>query len=421
MDTVKIEKLVFGGEGLGHLDGKPVFAWNALPGETAELTITKNNRKFIHGIGSKIENPSVDRVAPLEDHYLSCSPWQVLSWEAENRWKQIMASESYRSIGGLLESIAIDYDERPTGYRNKMEFSFTQDRQGNISLAFFARGYYNKHVVVESCVLARDEINRTAQYLLQWIRKQHLPLESLKTLILRSDENGHVVAGLFMIRELQFTNYPTLTDELIGFSVFFSKPNSPASINTKVLYTEGATTLSTEINGMPLTYGLLSFFQVNVPMFERALAEIEQNIPQDSDIIDYYSGVGSISLPIRYRFRTASLVDITQDSIDYAQQNIGSQENISVFRAPAERMTELITGQRVIILDPPRAGLHERVVQRLLEVTPPRIIYLSCNVSTHARDIGLLKAKYKVRSLKLFNFFPRTPHIESLAILDRIT
>src|SRR5690606_5427435 len=130
-----------------------------------------------------------------------------------------------------------------------------------------------------------------------------------------------------------------------------------------------------------LKYGILSFFQVNIPVFEKALEKIHQEISNDKDVLDFYSGVGSISLPIANKCKSLILVDNNEESIEFAKLNI-KENNISNAQAiclPAEKITELINHDKIIIVDPPRSGMHHNVVEKLLQETPKKIIYLSCN------------------------------------------
>ena len=133
MPTVTIEKLVFGGQALAHLDGKACFVWNALPGETVEIRITKNNKKFIEAIATSVIEPSAHRQEPKEAHFLACSPWQIMDFAEENVWKSKIAAEVLESIGKieLKEPLEIYSDpDRQYGYRNKIGFSFIDDWSG---------------------------------------------------------------------------------------------------------------------------------------------------------------------------------------------------------------------------------------------------------------------------------------------------
>lgn len=420
MLTLTIEKMVFGGQGFARLDGKACFVWNALPAEVVEAEIITNKKDYCEAVAVKILKASPDRVMPKEDHYLSCSPWQIISWGKENEWKRDMAIETYRKVGGLSLIPDIIHDElEPTGYRNKMEYSFA-NQNGLISLALFERGKKHKEGN-EGCVLAKKELNAAAQTVLDWINKQSLTTYNLKSLIVRVNSAGEAIAGLFIKDKMKFSNYPAIGNGLVGFELWYSTHRSPASQPTELLFRAGAENLTEKILDAQLSYDLFSFFQIHVPVFNLALHDIAEHITAQADILDFYSGVGSISIPLRKKVRSAVLADNCREAIQYAQKNIiiNNANNFIAEALPAEKMLQYVTADKTVIVDPPRAGLHQDVVDRIIEVMPEKIIYLSCNLSTQARDLQMLVGKYEIAFSRLYNFFPRTPHVEGLVVLNR--
>ncbi|MBI2436398.1 MAG: class I SAM-dependent RNA methyltransferase [Candidatus Magasanikbacteria bacterium] len=424
---VTIEKLVFGGQGLARVNGKVIFVWNALPGETVEIEILKEKKGITEAVATKILTPSPHRVDPKDAHFLSTSPWQICDYTQENIWKKEVALETYRKIGGdVFSQIDLDiiFPDEQYHYRNKMEFSFTILPDGSNSLAFFKRGKRDKFPI-EKSELAEPIINETANKILTWINENHIPIRSLKSLIIRSDGRGHAISALFIKDKLQFETYPETNTNLLGFQLYYSTHKSPASVPTQLVYTTGQDYITIELKttetSTKLKSGLLSFFQVHIPIFEKALHDIATHIGSGHDVIDFYSGVGSIGLPLANSQTQLTLVDNNEEAIEYAKQNIieNNLNNSEAHCILAEKMIDIVTKDKIIIVDPPRAGLHPNVVTKLLEVTPPKIIYLSCDLSTQARDIGLLSLKYSITFSQLYNFFPRTPHIEGLVVLEK--
>lgn len=203
-----------------------------------------------------------------------------------------------------------------------------------------------------------------------------------------------------------------------GGEVIYSDPRSPASRITKRLLSVGDIVLSDTILGVPFHYATEGFFQINIPVYERALRDIQQWIPADTPTLDMYSGVGTIGLTVGGD--DCTLVEISEDAVREMRRNITKLgSDATAILAPSEKALEYITSDKTIILDPPRAGLHTDVIERLLEIKPDRIVYLSCNPVTQARDVALLAQQYGIRAHKGYNFFPRTPHIEHLVVLDR--
>ncbi|MFA5995401.1 MAG: 23S rRNA (uracil(1939)-C(5))-methyltransferase RlmD [Patescibacteria group bacterium] len=420
-NLIKIDKLVFGGQGLGHVDGKACFVWNALPGETVEMEPVRKRKDIIEAVATNIVQASPDRTAAKEAHFLSCSPWQILTPEQETYWKQQLALETYQHIGKLdIKQIElVDDASNYYGYRNKMEFSFAELTDGTITLALFERGK-KVRTSIPGCILASANINTCAQTILIWINQQHIPIRSLKTLIIRSNQAGEVLAALFIKDRLTFDNLPIITKPLTGLYIYYSTHKSPASVPTELLYQIGDTALTETLNDYKLQYGVFSFFQVNLPIFTQALKTISEYLEPNTPLLDYYCGVGAISIALVKHCASAILVDNNAEAISFAQKNIEHNKlhNYTAQCLPAEQLLDVITSTHIMIVDPPRAGLHTKLIETILTKKPQRLIYLSCNLATQARDINLLDSGYSVKSLKLFNFFPRTPHIEGLCILE---
>ena len=427
MERVQIEKMVFGGQGMGHLsDGRVVFVWNALPGEEVDVEITKKKRSHREGIAQTIHVASQDRVDSREpESYLSTSPWQMMTFGAEQRYKVETAREAFKKLGGfdVGEMEIVGLEDQMYGYRNKMEFSFyTETKESPIQLCFYRRGTHGK-VPVEGSELAEPVINDVATRVVEWLNAEEVNRIDLKTVIIRSNGKGEAIAALFVKKPLDVSAYLELDEKLKGFHVYFSNPKSPASVPTELLYSEGPDHLTATIDGVDMKFGLLSFFQVNQSIFASSLKDIGAFLGEGSDVVDFYSGVGSIGLPLAKTATHVTLVESNAEANVYACENVEKNgiENVKVVEAPAEQVVEEIVSDKLLVLDPPRAGVHQKVIDRILEVKPEKIAYLSCNISTQARDVGLLLDAYEIKQTTLYNFFPRTPHTESLIFLEKKT
>lgn len=428
---VVIEKLVFGGQGFTHSGETPVFLWNALPGEEVDYHQTHRRRGTIEGIAEKILVSSPTRIEPRESHFLSCSPWQIMTDTEELVQKVSLARETYHHLGRLTPQetpaeLSILHDaNRAYGYRNKMEYSFVDGADGKISFAFFDRASHHL-TPVEPCLLAESSLTTVAITILDWLRARSISARLIKTLVLRSSTNGDVIAGLFVIDEYGMDGVLASDPQhpsLIGWSVIYSDPRSPVSIVTKELKHVGERSITSTVGSISLSFGLTSFFQVNIPLFDASLSAMRPWVDPSLPVIDFYSGVGSIGLNLASQISSLlplSLIESHDESASFAETNAEKNLHhaiVEVIHAPAEKMIERILSDRQVILDPPRAGLHPKVLSRLNAMTPPRILYLSCNIATQARDLAVLKERYNIVHLELFNYFPRTPHIESLAVL----
>lgn len=418
---VTIEKLVFGGQGLSRTEGKVVFVWGGLPGEEVEIKIIKKKKNFIEGVVEKVLVPSPDRVAPLDDHYLSCSPWQTMTYTKENEWKKLIAEETYSRIAGLKDlNLEIIAPKKEIAYRNKLEYNFAVGKDGGVSLSFHDRGTHWLHPI-GSCTLGSEIIQKASEEIVDNFRMKKIPVSILKSLIVRSDSSEKASAALF-VKDKNFTNLYTLelTESLKGLQIYFSNPQSPASVATELLSSIGDSELECVLNGVRLKFGLMSFFQINPPIFEEALKVIGKHV-DGGRVVDYYSGVGAISLALHGKYDSALLIEENQEATDFAEKNVllNNFKDVTVQNIMAEASNAEIGENDIVILDPPRAGLHADMVKHLLKKQPRKIIYLSCGLDTHARDIALFSAGYRPVDWKLFNFFPRTPHIEGLCVLER--
>lgn len=413
-EEVVIEKLVHGGQGIGTLaDGRRVFVWNALPGEKVLVRLTKNKNKLAEGIAEEIIEASKEREDPKDDAYLSTSPWQMMTFAAENTHKQSILSETFqREHVDYKGKIPMNAGKQEWLYRNKMEYSFWADDHG-LHLALFNRGTHGKRIVPGSSI-AMPSIDQTAGKIVEILNKNGVRGSQLKTVIVRSNQKGDTVAAIF-VKDQTFPEINELSTVSGGLVVYYSNPKSPASVITKELYSYGDIRLVDTILDTDIQYDVNSFFQVNLEIFTQALTQIKKAVA-DMPYIDMYSGVGTIGLSLG---GPVVLVETDKHNCDMAVIN-AKGTTATIVEANAENALKYIDDNHCLIVDPPRAGLHMKLVDHILEVKPPRIVYLSCNPSTQARDLALLQEGYKIKSIDGYNFFPRTPHIESLAILELI-
>ncbi len=423
--NVILDKIVGGGQALGTLDGgRKIFVWGGLPGETVAVQMTKKKAKLAEGIVVEVLQPSDKRIHPRDDaSYLSTSPWQIMTFDSEQHYKAALIEEAFELHDIVLpEAIEVYTDNNQYEYRNKIEFSWWWDKTSEqIDLAFFKRGTHGK-IPVDGTSLAHPSINRAAIAMRDLLRtKPDTRAFMLKTLLVRCDKLGNVALQLY-VKDQTFALFNEAEIEKLGISGFeliFSNPKSPASVITERLQSWGTTNLTDTILDIPFTYAVEGFFQINVPIYEQALRDMQKWVTNDKPTVDLYSGVGTIGLTIGGD--NVTMVEINEHAMIEMKRNIKAldrEKAVQAILAPSETALEHIKGDSTIIVDPPRAGLHEDVIAKLLEVTPARIIYLSCNPVTQARDTARLAEKYGIRYHMGYNFFPRTPHIEHLVILD---
>jgi 23S rRNA (uracil1939-C5)-methyltransferase len=265
-------------------------------------------------------------------------------------------------------------------------------------------------------------MNRAALEVVEWLSERGVRAGVLKSLVVRgSRTTDEVLVALYVMSE----DFPALDLELdrsAGLAIAFSDPRSPASVVTRMMACRGRQELTERVAGLELSYPLDGFFQNHVGVFERAIEEIRKHVPETKRLVELYSGVGSIGLALVDQAQEITAFEVSATAVEFAERNrrrIGAG-NYNPLTARVESLSEeILAAAEVVVADPPRAGLHPRLVGTLLRARPARIIYLACNPANQARDIALLLSAYQPVTLVGFDFYPQTPHIESLVVLDR--
>jgi 23S rRNA (uracil1939-C5)-methyltransferase len=262
-------------------------------------------------------------------------------------------------------------------------------------------------------------MNTTALKILDQINSLKIAgLPELLT-IRRSVSTGALLAVLTLVKTPPKRDWSSLVlPELAGLVIKTHRADG----SVEVVWEVGGTHLMETVAGVELRYPWSSFFQTNVPAFEKALERIMAAVPEGARVIDLYGGVGAIGLPVSRRAQEVMGVEVHPAGTEYAKMN-ADRMGIVNYRAramPAEQLSGSdLDGADCIIVDPPRAGLHRSVVAGVLEAAPKRIIYLSCNPATQARDAALLLGDYRTKGVTGFDFYPGTLHLESLIVLER--
>ena len=427
--TLTLDAITGGGQSIGTLeDGRKCFVWGGLPGELVSIQSTKIKSSLVEGVVTEVLTSSPERIKPQDpESYLSTSPWQIMTFEAEQKYKAQLIYDAFALHNIRLPQPPNVYsNDNIYGYRNKIEFSWfsqTDPTSGvdTLDLAFFRRGSKGK-IVVNGTSLAHPSINQLAREIRDLLHQKSISARQLKTLLIRSDKSGNCVWQLYTKDKLPDTITEQEADKLSaqGGEIIYSDPRSPASRITERLASFGDITLRDNLLGTTFRYATESFFQINLPVYSQVLSDIRKFIPSEKPVIDLYSGVGTIGLTVTSKDQPLKLIEINSSAVDEMKHNISDlgRKNTEAILSASENVTDQIEPNSTIIVDPPRAGLHQDVTMRLLETAPKRIIYLSCNPVTQARDIQLLSEKYDISHMQGYNFFPRTPHIENLVILD---
>lgn len=380
------------------LNGVKVLLWNALPDElVTKFQVVTQKPHFIEGIALEITKQSTSRVNPRDKQFLSTSPWQILNEDTELTAKSRILTSLFEHLGNthpiskqFTSKILVHQSPNNYFYRNKMEYSLYYNHETEkIQLAVHYRGSHRKMPIKKSSlelpnILVRanqiiDELNRTKQ-----------EARTFQSLLLRANQSGEVSGGL-LENGKSHPSFKKLTDTLLDNSYSYSPGG---------------------------------FFQINLPVYEAALLKIKDFLINSASVLDLYAGVGTIGLSVA-RDKKLTLIEVNKSAFGELEANathvIQTTQNffIKPILAKSEEVLDQITNDTSVILDPPRAGCDEKLINRLCEIKPEKIVYLSCNPITQVRDLNILLTQYTISSIEAFNFFPRTPHIESLVLLTR--
>ena len=381
-----------------ELDGVKILLWNSLPGELiTKFQIITQKPHLIEGVALEFEKQSNLRVVPKDAQFLSTSPWQILDEKAELAAKSNILISLFKHLSHthpinhqLISNIPVHQSPNNYFYRNKMEYSLYYNHETEkIQLAVHYRGSHRKMPITNSslelpAILIRanqivDELNQTKQ-----------EARTFQSLLLRANQAGEVSGGL-LVNGKPHPVFENLTDTLLGNSYSYSPGG---------------------------------FFQLNLPVYEAALLKIKEFLINSNSVLDLYAGVGTIGLSVA-RDKILTLVEVNNSAFAELKSNshriIQTTQNphITPILAKSEEVLDQITFDSSVILDPPRAGCDVELIKRLYEVRPEKIVYLSCNPITQVRDLNILLEQYHIDSIEAFNFFPHTPHIESLVLLTR--
>ncbi|HSO98404.1 MAG TPA: 23S rRNA (uracil(1939)-C(5))-methyltransferase RlmD [Solirubrobacteraceae bacterium] len=434
---LQIESLAFGGAGVARRDGYVVFVAGGMPGDTVRAEVGKAKRAYAEARALEVLVPGPDRIPPRAGH--PGVPWQVLPYERQLEVKAAQVAEALRRIGHLegytLEPIIPALEQ--WRYRNKLEYSFGTDAAGALVCGFHAPGRWHEIVPMGDCLLASEEGNRVRKLVVGWAREQGLTAYDrrsqqglLRNLVVREGRRS----GQIQVRLVTGPgkiDAESLVAALPGVSGVLWTRSDSLGETTQTGETEllaGDDRIDEEIGPLRVRISPQAFFQTNTEMAEvlYGVAAEFAALQGYERLYDLYCGIGTIGLSLAPRAGELWGLELVESAVADAIANARANEvdNAHFFagdvRVALRELAERAGRPDVLVVDPPRAGLSPKVVRRIIETSPSRIVYVSCNPTTLAPNAAqLTEAGWMLRRVQPVDMFPQTPHIECVALLER--
>ncbi len=426
---LKIEKIVYPGRSMALDEGKVVFTDRGLPGESVEVEIVRDRKSYVEARTVRVVEPVPLRVEPRCSHYLACSPYQDMSYDLQLAVKKTQVEEILgRELKKSFSDIAIVPSPEIWGYRNRIRLRVVRDGgggAGRVSFAYHEPGERAAFVPVDACFLVPDRINVLIAELRAFIDTEDwLAVSEVEIRDSRSRGKALVVFHLETAARLE-EMAGKLADLHLRHPVtgIVGLVREGREVREESL--GGAPRLDEVVRGVYYRIGPRSFFQVNVPILERVFDDLAAALDgfDDASIADLYCGLGTFGIFLARRVREVFGVESDPENIRYLKKNLQLNRagNFAVCEGTSEAWLPEILEREVgaIILDPPRKGVDPGMLKALAADPVPRLAYLSCNPTTLARDLKLLAPAYEIADLRIYDFFPHTPHIETLAVLAK--
>ena len=457
-----IEKLAFGGSAVARVDGFVVFVDGAIPGQRVLARIQRKKRQYAEARTVAVLERGPHYVEPFCEHFGVCGGcrWQQLRYSEQLEWKRRQVMECLQGVPGLdTDAVAATVPSpREIEYRNKMEYTFSSRRwlstaeiaaaevayERDFALGLHVRGFFDKLFDVRCCALESLASMAIVREVRDWCRQSGLPAYSVKThqgcwrfLVIRegkrsgqtlvhlitADHPGHEAAVAKLAEHLLQT-YPTLTTLI--HSTNTGRAQVAVGERSRTLWGPGF--IEERLGDLTFRISAQSFFQTNPYGAELLYACVDRfaDLTGAETVWDLYCGTGSIALTLARKAARVLGFEVVEQAVADAYRNAelngidncrfrtGDLKDVIRDAAPAGS-----AAPEVVITDPPRSGMHPKVVQSLLELAPQRIVTVSCNPSTLARDLEMLEPRYAVTAVQPFDMFPHTPHIECVVKLER--
>jgi 23S rRNA (uracil1939-C5)-methyltransferase len=427
---VEVDSLAFGGRGVARAEGLVVFVAGALPGDRVRVEVTKAKKRFAEARVVELLAPGADRIPDRCTHGgepCPGAPWQGLPYERQLTIKSEQVAEALKRIGDLegYELEEIVPAEQQWRYRNKLEYSFGDDG-GEPILGFHARGRWDLVVAVPDCHLASEAGNAARNEVREWARVESVAAFDrrakrgiLRNLVVREGRRTGQIQTRLITAERRFPK------PAVDLHTIVADDSGDSEGPTGVL---GEEYLKEELCGLKWEISPGAFFQTNTEMAERlyAVATEYAGLTGTEKVFDLFCGIGTIGLTMAAKAGEVWGVEIVPEAIADAERNarlngIGNAHFLAANVRTGVRPLLVQAGKPdVVVIDPPRAGLSQKMIRRVVECEAKKIVYVSCNPTTLAPNAAqLVEAGYRLTRVRPVDMFPQTPHIECVALLEK--
>ena len=458
LEHVTVEAVAAEGKALAHVDGQVLFIDFAVPGDVVDVRVRKRKKNYLEGSVVRLVQPSPHRLEPLCPHFGLCGGcrWQPLPYEMQLEAKRQQVYDQLVRIGHLEvpEIRPTLPSDRTEYYRNKLEFTASERRwiltgedpetvppEDRGGLGFHVGKFFDKVLDIKDCHLQRDPSNAIRLFIKRFCVDNGYEFFNIRenrgffrNMFFRTNEKGEVMLILCFFRDdpprrealldAVAAAFPAVTSL---FYVINGKLNDAIGDQTPIHYS-GADALYEEMEGLRFRIGPKSFYQTNSLQAEKlyAVAREFAQLSGSETVYDLYTGTGTIAQFVARRARRVIGIEYVPEAIEDAKTNAAANgiDNCRFFAGDMKDvLNEAFIAEHgrpdVIILDPPRAGIHPDVARVILAAAPERIVYVSCNPASQARDLALLAEKYRITAVQPVDMFPHTQHVENVCALER--
>jgi 23S rRNA (uracil1939-C5)-methyltransferase len=435
---LRIDRLAHGGAGVARSDGYVVFVRGAVPGDLVRARVTRSKRSFGEADAIELVEPSPERVEPRAAH--PGAPWQVLPYERQLEEKEEQVRDALARIGHFesppVEPIVPALEQ--FHYRNKLEYSFGEDEEsGELALGFHRPGRFDLIDDVELDILASARVDELRETVKAWCRDQGLSAWDrraqqglLRNLVVREGRRTGQLQARIVTSPGSSFDIDALAATVPADSFLWTRAAGVAETtregDTQIV--KGPAALEEELSGLRFRISPDAFFQTNTEMAERLYGSAVElaGLSGREKVLDLFCGIGTIALVLALDAGQVWGVEIVEEAVADAIENarLNGIDNASFFagdvRLAMRPLLEQSGSPDVVVVDPPRAGLSQKVVRRVLEAEARKVVYVSCNPTTLAPNARqMADAGYELKTVRPVDMFPQTPHIECVALLER--